>query len=312
MHPLTHTTLVGNWATLLLATNKNGEIDYKRMGDEIDILIASSPCGIYSNGTAGEFYTQNEEEFIKTSELLAEKCSAASIPFQIGVSHMSPQLSLNRLQAVKSLNPGAVQVILPDWFPVTLEEAVIFLQRMEEAANGIPIVLYNPPHAKKILSPHDWMYLKQHIPSLIGIKVFDGNRNPEWYKQIREKVQGLSVFIPGHNLASGILSGAHGAYSNIACLNPFAAQKWYEQITANKDMALELEERIHLFMDKLITPFIVKEHFPNHACDRFMALVGKWADIGSHLRWPYRSIPEEYVIKVREEGYRIIPEFFNQ
>ena len=65
MHPLTHTTLVGNWATLLLATNKNGEIDYKRMGDEIDILIASSPCGIYSNGTAGEFYTQNEEEFIK-------------------------------------------------------------------------------------------------------------------------------------------------------------------------------------------------------------------------------------------------------
>ena len=103
MHPLTHTTLVGNWATLLLATNKNGEIDYKRMGDEIDILIASSPCGIYSNGTAGEFYTQNEEEFIKTSELLAEKCSAASIPFQIGVSHMSPQISLNRLQAVKSL-----------------------------------------------------------------------------------------------------------------------------------------------------------------------------------------------------------------
>ena len=77
-------------------------------------------------------------------------------------------------------------------------------------------------------------------------------------------------------------------------------------------MALELEERIHLFMDKLITPFIVKEHFPNHACDRFMALVGKWADIGSHLRWPYRSIPEEYVIKVREEGYRIIPEFLGK
>lgn len=111
MHPLTHTTLVGNWATLLLATNKNGEIDYNRMGDEIDILIASSPCGIYSNGTAGEFYTQDEEEFIKISELLAEKCSAASIPFQIGVSHMSPQISLCRLQAVKSLNPGAVQVI---------------------------------------------------------------------------------------------------------------------------------------------------------------------------------------------------------
>ena len=101
MHPLTHTTLVGNWATLLLATNKNGEIDYKRMGDEIDILIASSPCGIYSNGTAGEFYTQNEEEFIKTSELLAEKCSAASISksitsCQVSKSWRSPS-NLTRL-----------------------------------------------------------------------------------------------------------------------------------------------------------------------------------------------------------------------
>lgn len=58
--------------------------------------------------------------------------------------------------------------------------------------------------------------------------------------------------------------------------------------------------------------FYAGEHDTVTRIDRFMALVGKWADIGSHLRWPYRSIPEEYVIKVREEGYRIIPEFFNQ
>ncbi len=310
MHPLTHTTLAGNWATLLLATDRNGEIDYKRLRDEIDVLIASSPDGIYSNGTAGEFYTQSEKEFMEISELLAEKCFSARVPFQIGVSHMSPQISLNRLQAVKSLQPGAVQVILPDWFPVSLEEAVIFLKRMEEEADGIPLVLYNPPHAKKVLSPYDWMYLKQHIPSLIGVKVFDNNRSAGWYKLIKEKVQGLSVFIPGHNLATGILSGCHGAYSNVACLNPFTAQKWYEQITVDQEAALELEERIHLFMDKLITPFITKEHFPNHACDRFMALLGQWADIGSHLRWPYRSIPETYVTQIRKEGRHIIPEFF--
>ena len=95
MHPLTHTTLVGNWATLLLATNKNGEIDYKRMGDEIDILIASSPCGIYSNGTAGEFYTQNEEEFIKTSELLAD-ISKSITSCQVSKSWRSPS-NLTRL-----------------------------------------------------------------------------------------------------------------------------------------------------------------------------------------------------------------------
>jgi 4-hydroxy-tetrahydrodipicolinate synthase len=310
MAVLTPTTLIGNWATLLLATNKKEEIDFDLLGKEVDVLIASAPNGIYMNGTAGEFYAQSEKEFMIISELLAEKCHSAGIPFQIGVCHMSPQISLSRLRAIKSLQPGAVQVILPDWFPVTMEEAVVFLKRMEEEADGIPLVLYNPPHAKKVLSPLDWMVLKQQIPSLIGVKVFDYNRNTEWYKKVREKVQGLSVFIPGLNLATGILSGGHGSYSNMACLNPFAAQKWYELIRSNKEAALELEQRIHYFMDKLITPFIVKENYPNHACDRFMALVGQWADIGETLRWPYRSIPKEYAVQVREEARFIIPEFF--
>ena len=53
MRPLTHDTLRGNWATLLLATDRRGEIDFSRQSDEIDVLIASKPDGIYSNGTAG-------------------------------------------------------------------------------------------------------------------------------------------------------------------------------------------------------------------------------------------------------------------
>lgn len=91
-----------------------------------------------------------------------------------------------------------------------------------------------------------------------------------------------------------------GAYSNVACLNPFAAQKWYEQIIVDEEKALELEKRIQMFMSSQINPFIEKMRYPNHACDRFMALVGGWADVGETLRWPYRSIPTQYVEKVRE------------
>jgi len=311
MKPLTHSTLSGNWATLLLANDKAGNIDYKKLEDEIDVLIASAPDGIYSNGTAGEFYAQTETEFVRISECLAGKCEKAGIPFQLGVSHMSPQVSLERLLLIKSLLPGAVQVILPDWFPVVLEEAVIFMRRMEEAGEGTPLVLYNPPHAKKRLCPSDWMKIKEAVPSLIGVKVFDNNRDRTWYKEVADHVRGLSVFIPGHHLATGIGLGAHGSYSNMACLNPFAAQRWFELIQKDAEAGLELEQRIQLFMDELITPFIVNERYPNHACDRFMALAGGWADIGSRLRWPYRSIPEEYAAYTRKEGKKIIPEFFN-
>lgn len=310
MERLNHRNLKGNWATLLLATDEHGKIDYSRMNDEIDVLIASSPDGIYSNGTAGEFYTLTEDEFIRISELLASKCHLSDVPFQLGVSHMSPQISLQRLQSVRPLEPSAAQVILPDWFPPTLEEAAFFLQIMDDAAAGIPLILYNPPHAKKVLSPEDWPYIKQKAPHLTGVKVSDCNGDAAWYARMRANKAGLSVFIPGHRLASGICQGADGSYSNMACLNPFAAQQWYQMILEDTEAALELEKRIHQFMDIAIHPFITRFHYPNHACDRFMAMVGGWADVGPYLRWPYRSIPVDRIQKTREHVKNIIPEFF--
>ncbi|MGV8095431.1 MAG: dihydrodipicolinate synthase family protein [Mangrovibacterium sp.] len=301
--------IIGNWATLLLATDRDGGIDYSRLSDEIDILIAARSNGIYSCGTAGEFYALSEVEFDAISLLLSEKCRKSGVPFQIGVSHTSAQQSLERLKRTLVLCPLAVQVILPDWFPVTNDEAVDFLHRMAETADGTGLVLYNPPHAKRRLDPEDWKFIKEKIPQLVGLKVFDNNGDDGWYARMRGCSEGLSVFIPGHRMASGIQRGTHGAYSNMACLNPFAAQQWYEMTKTDMQAALELEKRINRFMSECITPFITEYHYPNHACDRFMALVGGWVDAGAKLRWPYRSIPENLVEPVREKAKKVIPEF---
>ena len=90
--------LKGNWSTLLLATDRSGMVDYSRLSDEIDVLVKSRPDGIYSNGTACEFYSQDRDEFLKINMLLAEKCHASGILFQIGVSHPCAQESLARLK----------------------------------------------------------------------------------------------------------------------------------------------------------------------------------------------------------------------
>lgn len=309
MKALSPDTLKGNWATLLLATKDNGEIDWARQVDEIDVLIASRPDGIYSNGTAGEFYSQTDDEFVRLSHLLAEKCECSGVAFQIGASHPSAQESLKRLRLIRDLKPGAVQLILPDWFPINDEGAVRFLRTMEEEARGVPIVLYNPPHAKRVLPPEMWQTLKSQAATLIGVKVFDNNMSPEWYTEMNRYKAGISVFVPGHHLASGVRNGADGAYSNVACLNPFAAQKWSDSTDEDMEGALELEGRICRFMKEYIDPFIIDGGYPNHACDRFMALVGGWADIGAKLRWPYSSIPLSCIDEVRKGAHNIIPEF---
>ena len=64
--------------------------------------------------------------------------------------------------------PAAIQLILPDWMPPHLDEARTFLERMAEAAHPVPLVLYNPPHAKTVLRPEDCFGLARF---LAGVKV---------------------------------------------------------------------------------------------------------------------------------------------
>ncbi len=307
MRPLTAETLHGNWATLLSAWNDDDSLDLGRIDAQIAALCAVPVDGIYSHGTAGEFHCQTEAEFDSVAELLAKWCNAADMPFQIGVSHPSAQIARERLRRSVALAPSAVQVILPDWFPVTDDEALAFLDGMAEVAGDIPLVLYNPPHAKRVLRPAAVGRLAARVPSLIGWKTAGGD--DDWFAEMREHVPQLSVFVPGHLLASGVQRGARGAYSNVACLNPSAAQTWTDRMHDDLDGALELEGRLRTFMAEHIAPFITRDGYCNAACDRLMALVGGWCDVGNRMRWPYRWIPTSHVPELRAALRELVPEF---
>lgn len=306
---LTAKTLRGNWATLLLPIHEDDSIDYTRLADEIDYMIQAAPDGIYSNGTAGELHNQTEAEFDKVQEIMAAKCEAALVPFQIGVNHPFPLVTLHRIQRMVALRPAAFQVILPDWVSTGAGEQVRFLQKVAEAAQGIPLVLYNPPHAKKVLHPADFGRLQQLVPSFIGIKVAGGDT--AWYDEMRVYANTLSVFVPGHFLATGVQEGvAAGAYSNVACISPKGAQWWWRLMQHDLARALDVQQRIGQFFDACIVPY-KNAGYSNPALDKFLAAVGGWADIGTRLRWPYKWIPEEEVPRAREVCKRLLPEFFD-
>ena len=110
------------FSNLLFFAPSNNNIFHQR------IIYSKKPVprnqgvnGLYTNGTAGEFHTQTEAEFDQIHELVAARCTAANLPFQIGANHMSFQLSLERIRRAHAFQPSAFQVILPDWFP--LQEA---------------------------------------------------------------------------------------------------------------------------------------------------------------------------------------------
>jgi 4-hydroxy-tetrahydrodipicolinate synthase len=294
--PFTAEELFGNWATLLLPIDTRDGIDFAALSDEIDAILLAGVNGVYSNGTAGEFHTQSEDEFDHVSALLAERCEASRLPFQIGVSHMSAQVSRERLRRAKALRPAAFQVILPDWFPLNDDEAVAFLETMASEADPIGLVLYNPPHAKRVLTPEQMAMLADRVPALIGVKVAAGDAL--WFARLGQALQRISVFTPGHQLGTHLPLGSRGAYSNVACLSPTKAQVWYETFRSDPAAGQQAQARLQRFFQRYITPYITEQRYANAAVDKLLAVIGGWAPLTTRMRWPYRSIPAEDALRL--------------
>src|ERR1035437_1285203 len=306
MKPLTSQQIRGTWATLLLPINEDESIDFGRFGEDIDYLLTSGVDGIYAHGTAGEFYLLTEGEFDRINAPLAEKCERAGRPFQIGAGHMSAQIMIERVRRAAQLKPGAIQVILPDWYPVNMNEARAFFERVAAAARPIGLVLYNPPHAKRYLQPEDYEQLCRAVPTLVGVKVAN---EPLWYADLRRRVPGISIFVTGHHLASGMKAGGSGAYSNVACLHPVAAKRWNELMSTDYAAALALEKKIVGFLDEFILPLPAKGESSNQAVDKLLAAIGGWSKAGLRLRWPYRAVEESDAERLQDIARERLPDF---
>lgn len=299
----------GNWASLLLPIETDDSINFDKLGEEIDILIAAGVDGIYSNGTAGEFHNQTEAEFDRIQSMLAERCTKAGMPFVIGACQPDAMIQLDRVRRAASFRPLAIQVILPDWWPVNDLEAADFLARASKVADGIALILYNPPHAKRVLTPGELANICIPCPHIVGIKLSDGGA--DWYGEARTYLQEFSLFVPGHRLATGMSKGvAAGAFSNVACLSPRGAQRWTDLIETDLEAALDTERRICRFMDEHIVPFRQKAGYSNAALDKLLSAIGNWGPVGTRLRWPYRAIDETEAARLSKIARKQLGELF--
>ena len=309
MRPLGAGEIRGNWSTLLLPIQADDTIDFALLADELECFVAAKVNGVYSNGSAGEFHTQTEAEFDQVNALLAGRCERAGLPFQIGLSHSSAQIARDRLRRAKALAPAAFQVTLPDWFPPSLPEVITFLETMAAEAAPVPLIVYNPPHAKRRLTPEEWQVVVERIPGVAGMKVAGGD--DAWYRAMAPVLEKVSVFIPGHLLAHGLVQGGRGAYSNVACLSPAGAQRWYEQCIRQPDAGAALGRRIAAWWGTQIAPLISRDGLANFAADKAAAVAGGWLPgFTTRMRWPYRSADAAVARAIGESARRELPELW--
>ena len=307
MKSLTAGEIGGVWGAVLLPLGDGNEIHSGRLAAQLDVLVASGVDGLYSHGTAGEFHTLDEDEYDLVNRLLAQRCEVAGLPFQLGASHPAAPVMLDRVRRAAELAPGAIQVILPDWVPLNDDEVVRFLAGAADAAGGVPLVLYNPPHAKTPVSPSLLGRVTDEVPAVVGLKTAGGDE--DWFAAMAGPLRRLSVFVPGHLLATGLRRGAHGSYSNVAAMSPRGAVAWNVLIRRDPDAGLDVERRIAELFRRHVAPLQARG-LSNPALDKFLAAVGGWADIGVRTRWPASAAPESAVPPARADARLLLPELF--
>ena len=302
--PLTGPTAIqGVWATILCRLDDDNAPDLAAIDEQVAAYARAGCDGVYSGGTASEIHTQTDIQFREISARFAATARKHGLPFQLGAAHPLAHGTLGRVSFARTLDPGAIQVTLPDWTPLDLAGVVQFMDRVSEAADGTPLVLYNPPHAKTVLAPSDLVEIARALPTLVGIKCGGGDRG--WYREMAPLLEQISVFIPGHHYATGRKLGAHGSYSNMACLSPAGAVTWARMSGRE---ALELEGRIASFMADAISPML-NRGLPGFACDKAMAAAGRWTEISPRLMWPYIGATNTDVTQIRFAARRHLPEF---
>jgi dihydrodipicolinate synthase/N-acetylneuraminate lyase len=117
----------------------------------------------------------------------------------------------------------------------------------------------------------------------------------------------LAVFVAGHTLATGLAQGAAGSYSNVACLSPAGAVAWQAMMHSEPARAAAVERRLQDFLAEYITP-LQQRGYNNAALDKTLAHIGGWADVGTRVRWPYRSVPETEATALRPVARAAVPE----
>lgn len=309
MTPLTPQTLKGTWATVLLPLNERSDIIWKHIDEQLNIFAEAGVSGIYFNGTAGEFFSQSENEFLKLAQTIATFCESRGITFQIGASHAHASESLRRIEQTRDLNPGAFQVILPEWIPHTFEEIAAFIIRIAAAASPIPLVIYNPPNARKVLTPKEWKELISTTEGIIGIKVAGGD--DEWHEAMQPVADKISVFVAGVRLATGMINGcASGSYSNLACLSPKGAIRFEHLIETAPEKALAQQAHILEVFEKAIAP--IRGRYSDSALDKTLATAGGWGPMTPRVRWPLSKVPDEEVTRIAKIFQNELPFLFTQ
>ncbi|MBW3538711.1 MAG: dihydrodipicolinate synthase family protein [Planctomycetes bacterium] len=107
---LTSGTLCGVWPALIVPWREDDRLDEERFRSEVRSYAGTGVGGVYTGGTTGEFYAQDDATFERIAAIACEEAHSAGLPVQIGCTALSstfdPLPWCRRINAGELFRPG--------------------------------------------------------------------------------------------------------------------------------------------------------------------------------------------------------------
>ena len=152
---------------------KDGGIDYKKLGELIDMQIAAGTAAITICGTSGESSTQTLEEHIEAVDFTV-KHVAGRVKVIAGAGSNDTMAAMLLSEHAEKSGADALLLVTPYYNKATQRGLIRHFTYVADRVN-IPIILYNVPGRTGVsFNVETYTELSKH-PNINGIKEASGN-----------------------------------------------------------------------------------------------------------------------------------------
>ena len=253
--------LQGSIVALVTPFNKDGSVNFEKLGELLEFHIANKSGGIVILGTTGEASTLSFEEEAEIVKYSVKKVNHR-VPLIVGSGSNETEKAVTMSEKYSKLGADYVLVITP-YYNKTNESGLIKHFTAVADASHCPVIVYNVPgrtgmsmsiHAVEVLSKH---------PNIYGIKEASGNMS--YSMKVSKFLSDDFIMLSGNDdiIVPMMSIGAKGVISVLTNCAPLQTAKICDLCLNNKySEATELANKLLDFTNGLfmeVNPIPVKE-----------------------------------------------------
>ena len=164
----------GSAVAIATPMKENGDVNYEKLGELIEMQISGETDAIVICGTTGESSTLSHEEHIEAIRYCVEKV-AKRVPVIAGTGSNSTETAIYLSQEAEKCGADALLLVSPYYNKATQKGLIRHYTAIAESVS-LPIILYNVPSRTGCnVLPETMADLVKNVDNIVGIKEASGN-----------------------------------------------------------------------------------------------------------------------------------------